>query len=105
MWFERLTANAKVATVLGLIPAFSDTVESEGQLMHEVHTKNPNICIIPNKIGRKQVNNIGNCDFASNNTKNERMVFYACLEQTLVSRFIEISMGHMLIQHKPVHVR
>jgi hypothetical protein len=28
-WLERLTANAVVATVLGSIPAFSDTVESE----------------------------------------------------------------------------
>ncbi len=30
-WFERLIANAKVATVLGSIPASSDTVESEGR--------------------------------------------------------------------------
>jgi len=29
--FERLTAKAKVATVLGSIPAPSDTVEPEGQ--------------------------------------------------------------------------
>jgi hypothetical protein len=28
-WLERMTANAKVATVLGSIPASSDTVESE----------------------------------------------------------------------------
>jgi hypothetical protein len=28
-WLERLTANAKVSTVLGSIPASSDTVESE----------------------------------------------------------------------------
>jgi hypothetical protein len=28
-WWESLTANAEVATVLGLIPASSDTVESE----------------------------------------------------------------------------
>ncbi len=26
-WFERLTANAKVATVLGSIPASSDTMD------------------------------------------------------------------------------
>ncbi len=30
-WLELLTANAEVATVLGSIPASSDTVESEGQ--------------------------------------------------------------------------
>jgi hypothetical protein len=30
-WLEHLTVNAKVATVLGSIPASSDTVESEGQ--------------------------------------------------------------------------
>ncbi len=29
-WLELLTANAKVATVLGSIPASSDTVEAEG---------------------------------------------------------------------------
>jgi hypothetical protein len=29
-WLECLTANAVVATVLGSIPASSDTVESEG---------------------------------------------------------------------------
>ncbi len=29
-WLERQTVNAKVATVLGSIPASSDTVESEG---------------------------------------------------------------------------
>ncbi len=29
IWLERLAANAKVATVQGSIPAFSDTVESE----------------------------------------------------------------------------
>ncbi len=29
-WLERLTANAKVATVLGSIQASSDTLESEG---------------------------------------------------------------------------
>jgi hypothetical protein len=32
---ERLTANAMVATVLGSIPASSDTVESEGQKMKQ----------------------------------------------------------------------
>jgi hypothetical protein len=30
-WLERLTDNAEVATVLGSIPASSDTVESEGR--------------------------------------------------------------------------
>ncbi len=30
-WLERLTANAKVATVLGSIPASFDIVESEGR--------------------------------------------------------------------------
>ncbi len=34
-WLERLTANAKVATVLGSIPASSDTVESEGRQMKQ----------------------------------------------------------------------
>jgi hypothetical protein len=32
-WLERLTANAVVATVLGSIPASSDTVESKGRQM------------------------------------------------------------------------
>jgi hypothetical protein len=32
---EHLTANAAVATVLGSIPASSDTVESEGQHMKQ----------------------------------------------------------------------
>ncbi len=31
LWLKRLTANAKVATVLGSIPESSDTVESEVQ--------------------------------------------------------------------------
>jgi hypothetical protein len=34
-WLERLTANAGVATVLGSIPASSDTVESEGRQMKQ----------------------------------------------------------------------
>jgi hypothetical protein len=34
-WLERLTANAEVATVLGSIPASSDTVESEGRQMKQ----------------------------------------------------------------------
>jgi hypothetical protein len=34
-WLERLTANAVVATVLGSIPASSDTVESEGCQMKQ----------------------------------------------------------------------
>jgi hypothetical protein len=32
---ERLTANAEVVTVLGTIPASSDTVESEGRQMKQ----------------------------------------------------------------------
>jgi hypothetical protein len=32
---ERLSANAKFATVLGSIPAPSNTVESEGQQMNQ----------------------------------------------------------------------
>jgi hypothetical protein len=39
-WLERLTAHAEVATVLGSIPASSDTVESEGRQMKQtVHRK------------------------------------------------------------------
>jgi hypothetical protein len=34
-WLERLTANAEIATVLRSIPAFADTVESEGQQMKQ----------------------------------------------------------------------
>jgi hypothetical protein len=34
-WLERLTANSEVATVLGSIPASSDTVESEGRQMKQ----------------------------------------------------------------------
>ena len=34
-WLERLTANDVVATVLGSIPASSDTVESEGRQMDQ----------------------------------------------------------------------
>jgi hypothetical protein len=34
-WLERLAFNAKVATVLGTIPASSDTVESEGRQMKQ----------------------------------------------------------------------
>ncbi len=34
-WLERLTVNAVVATVLGSIPASSDTVESEGRQMKQ----------------------------------------------------------------------
>ncbi len=34
-WLERLTANAKYATVLGSIPASSDTVESEWRQMKQ----------------------------------------------------------------------
>jgi hypothetical protein len=39
-WLERLTANAKVATVLGPISASSDTVESEGRQMKQYRIKN-----------------------------------------------------------------
>jgi hypothetical protein len=35
LWLERLTANAPVATVLGLIPASVGTVESEGRQMKQ----------------------------------------------------------------------
>ncbi len=38
-WLERLTANAEVATVLGSIPASSDTVESEGAADEAVSNK------------------------------------------------------------------
>jgi hypothetical protein len=34
-WLEPLTANAEVATVPGLIPASSDTVEYEGRQMKQ----------------------------------------------------------------------
>jgi hypothetical protein len=34
-WLERLTANAEVVTVLGSIPASSDTVKSEGRQMKQ----------------------------------------------------------------------
>jgi hypothetical protein len=34
-WLVRLTANAEVATVLGSIPAYSDTVKSEGRQMKQ----------------------------------------------------------------------
>jgi hypothetical protein len=34
-WLERLTANAVVATVLGSIPACSDTVESEERQLNQ----------------------------------------------------------------------
>jgi hypothetical protein len=34
-WLERLAVNAKVATVLGSIPASSDTAESEGRQMKQ----------------------------------------------------------------------
>jgi hypothetical protein len=36
---ERLTANAKVATVLGSIPASFDTVESKGRQMKQCWIK------------------------------------------------------------------
>ncbi len=34
-WLERITSNAKVATILFLIPASSDIVESEGRQMKQ----------------------------------------------------------------------
>jgi hypothetical protein len=34
-WLERLAVNAKVATVMGSIPAFSVTGKSEGRQMKE----------------------------------------------------------------------
>ncbi len=45
-WLERLTANAVVGTVLGSIPASSDTVESVGPQMKQcwisyIKRKNP----------------------------------------------------------------
>jgi hypothetical protein len=45
-WLERLAANAEVATVLGSIPASSDTVESEGRQIKQfgiqyIEEKNP----------------------------------------------------------------
>jgi hypothetical protein len=50
-WLERLTANAKVETVLSSISASSDTVESEGRQMKNCKysakkiLKNPPVCI------------------------------------------------------------
>ncbi len=41
-WLERPTVNAKVATVLGSVPASSDTVESEGQKMKQRCIKDMN---------------------------------------------------------------
>ncbi len=38
-WLKRLTVNAVVATVLGSIPAFSNTVESEGRQMTQCWIK------------------------------------------------------------------
>ncbi len=50
-WLERLTANAVVATVLGSIPASSDTVGSEGRadeaLLNIVHKKRKKFKKIP----------------------------------------------------------
>jgi hypothetical protein len=34
-WLEHLTVNVKVATVLGSVPASSDTVESEERQMKQ----------------------------------------------------------------------
>ncbi len=44
-WLQSLAVNAKAATVLGSIPASTDTVESEGRQMKQctyVHTKRKN---------------------------------------------------------------
>jgi hypothetical protein len=38
-WYYRLTTNVKVATVLGSIPASSDTVEYEGRQMKQIRIK------------------------------------------------------------------
>jgi hypothetical protein len=38
-WLERLAANAKFATVLGSIPASSDTVESAGRQLKQMKKK------------------------------------------------------------------
>ncbi len=38
-WLESLTTNAEVATVLGAIPASSDTVESERHQMNQCRIK------------------------------------------------------------------
>ncbi len=38
-WLERLTANAVVATILGSIPASSDTVEYEGRQIKQLNIK------------------------------------------------------------------
>jgi hypothetical protein len=47
-WLEGLTHNTEVATVLGSIPAFSDTVESEGRQMnqHKKIEKNPPVYLL-----------------------------------------------------------
>jgi hypothetical protein len=49
MWLERLTANAIVATVLGSLPAFTGTVESEGRQMKQCCIKYLKIQKIPLK--------------------------------------------------------
>jgi hypothetical protein len=41
-WFERLIDSAKVAKVLGSIPASTDTVEYEGRQMNKILSKNNN---------------------------------------------------------------
>ncbi len=46
-WLERLTANAEVVTVLGSIPASSDTVESAGRQMKQCWIKYKKIQISP----------------------------------------------------------
>ncbi len=43
-WLDRLAASAKVATVLGLIPASSDTVESEGRHMRSSRVVRASVC-------------------------------------------------------------
>ena len=53
-WLERLTANAEVATVLGLIQAASDTAESKGRQTKQswiqyIEKKSKKIPLVKNK--------------------------------------------------------
>jgi hypothetical protein len=54
---EHLAVNAKVATVLGLIPASSDTKESEGAadeaVLNNIHYKKNSIYPVQQRIFRK----------------------------------------------------
>jgi len=40
---ERMAVNVKVATVLGSVPAFSDTVESEGRQYKNLKSKKTSV--------------------------------------------------------------